>query len=442
MYDDDLIRPWFDHALGSVPGAELFDLHVHIGQNDPDGYTLSPAELVAELEGVGARGAVFPMQEPAGYRSANDRVLEAAAASDGRLVPFCRLDPMRTPVSELERCLEAGARGVKLHPRAENFGLSHPMIDPIVAICHEHRLPLIVHAGRGIPALASDALDLARRHPDARIVLGHAGICDLNWIWRRIAETPNLFFDLSWWHPSDLLALFRLIPPGQLLFASDLPYFTPTFTATLAVRFARQAGLGDAQIAEILGGQARRILAGEDPLDLGPAPGVRSAPYSVLLERITGWLVTAVGRMILRDSGYEALALARLACDIGDESDPDADICRSVVRLLDLQEEFARDNPDGGGLAYPGVYMVALAACVARTPDVPVPEIPELRPVGRLRDASAAGHRAISLTELPVAQDVVTDLRRSSAADHLIVDPAPGRRSVSGIQQVPSRDGD
>lgn len=437
MYDDEIIRPWFAHAIKCVPGAELFDVHTHIGQNDPDGYTLSTDELLRELAAVNARGAVFAMQEPAGYREANDRSIEAAAESGGRLVPFCRLDPMRQPLSELSRCVEAGARGVKLHPRAEGFTLSHAMIDPIVSFCHDRRLPVIVHAGRGIPALGADALALARRYPEARIVLGHAGICDLNWVWRKVSAVPNLFFDLSWWHPSDLLALVSLIPPGQLLWASDLPYFSPMLTSTLTIRFARQAGLEYEQIGEILGGQARRILAGDDPLDLGPAPGTVSAPYSVLLERIMGWLVTAVGRMILRDSGYEPLALARLACDLGDEDDPDADVCRSVLRLLDLQEAFARDNPDGGGLAYPGVYAVALAACVARTPAVPVPEIAELRALGSIREASAAGHRAISLTELPAAQDVVRDLRRSSAADHMIVDQTPGRPSISGIQQVP-----
>ena len=66
------------------------------------------------------------MHEPAGYPPANDRVLEAAAASDGRLVAFCRVDPHATRCAEARRCLDAGARGIKLHPRAEQFTLSEP----------------------------------------------------------------------------------------------------------------------------------------------------------------------------------------------------------------------------------------------------------------------------------------------------------------------------
>ena len=60
--------------------------------------------------------------------------------------------------------------------------------------------------------------------PGARLILAHAGICDLAWIWRQAAEPPNLYFDTPWWSIADLLALFALVPPGQILFASDAPY--------------------------------------------------------------------------------------------------------------------------------------------------------------------------------------------------------------------------
>jgi hypothetical protein len=42
VYDDALIRPWFESAVGRVPGLSLFDAHAHIGFNDPDGLGLSP----------------------------------------------------------------------------------------------------------------------------------------------------------------------------------------------------------------------------------------------------------------------------------------------------------------------------------------------------------------------------------------------------------------
>src|SRR5256885_5681289 len=123
MYADDILRPWHEAALDLVPGVELFDAHTHTGSNDPDGMSCSAEQLIDGLELAGARAVVFTMHEPDGYREANDRVIAEAEASDGRLVPFCRLDPADDPVAEAERALARGAVGIKLHPPAERFRL-------------------------------------------------------------------------------------------------------------------------------------------------------------------------------------------------------------------------------------------------------------------------------------------------------------------------------
>ena len=99
------------------------------------------------------------MQEPDGYREANDFVIAAAAESGGVLVPYCRINPHDAAVAETERALDAGARGIKLHPRAEAFTLDLPAVRDLVAIAHERRLPVLIHAGRGIPALGRHSLE-------------------------------------------------------------------------------------------------------------------------------------------------------------------------------------------------------------------------------------------------------------------------------------------
>jgi len=403
-------------------GATLLDVHGHVGFNDPDGFTFSGDQLIATLTAAEARGVVMPMHEPDGYPDANDRILGEAAAADGRLYAFCRIDPKKDAVAEAQRCIEAGARGIKLHPRAEGFELSDPEIEPLLAFAHERRLPVLVHAGRGIPTLARDAVALAGRFPEARIILAHAAICDLSWIWRVVPNHPNLFIDTAWWHPDDLAALFAFVPPGQLLFGSDLPYFTPFMSATMAVRFGLQAGLSDEQLAGILGGQADRLLAGEEPLDLGPAPGPERFAYSLLLERLTSVLVIAVGRMLMGRTGYEPLALARLACNLGDDDAPEAPVARSVLALLERQEHFARDNPGDGPPLGTGIRSIMLAACVSRTPDVALPEVPGLARGLELQAEADAGHRPFEATRLHRIPLVRTDLRQSSAADHLMID--------------------
>jgi hypothetical protein len=387
VYADDLLRPWHDALVSSLPPIECFDAHTHTGSNDPDGFRCSAPELLEALGEIDSRAAVFTMHEPDGYPAANDRVLAEAEASGGVLVPFCRLDPHTgSAAAEAERCLDAGARGIKLHPRAEQFRLEEPETEPIFAVANERQVPVLVHAGRGIPALGRDALDLAGKYPGARIILAHAAVCDLAWIWRYAADHPNLFFDSAWWSAADLLALFSLVPPGQILWGSDAPYGTPLQSQIMGFRCALQAGVAAADIPVVGGGQMARLVAGEEPIDLGPAPGTGAASGDVLLARVSTYLQVAAGRMMLREEPEEYLALVRLACEVGDDA-PQAAVCRSVLALLDRFEHYTATSPpelEGavGGRRFPGLHLIVTAAIVAATPDVVLPPDPEPESVG------------------------------------------------------------
>src|SRR3954454_4548129 len=267
--DDAELQPWFDHAMSLVPDVRIWDAHMHIGINDPDGFKATAPQIVHALELAGARGVVFPFQEPDGYRDANDHVIEQAAASGGRLVAFCRVDPnAEDALHEAERALDAGARGIKLHPRAEGFSLDEPEVRRVVEIAHERRMPVLIHAGRGIPALGRHAVELAESLPGAQVILAHCGISDLSWIWRDAHRLPNLYFDTSWWSPADVMALCGLVPPGQILFASDAPYGTTLQHALFVIRCALQTGFLREQVLAVMGGQLARLVAVEEPLDL------------------------------------------------------------------------------------------------------------------------------------------------------------------------------
>jgi predicted TIM-barrel fold metal-dependent hydrolase len=371
----EMLGPWTEIALAQVPEVELFDAHTHLGQNDPDGMHQEPEELLSGLRAADARGAfVFPMHEPAGYPPANDMVLAAAADSDGLLVPFCRVNPHQSAVAEAERCLGSGARGIKLHPRAEQFTLDHPVVADLAALADERGLPILIHAGRGIPALGLHAVELAGRFPVARLILAHAGICDLSWIWRVAPDHPNLFFDTAWWMPADLQTLFSLVPPGQILFASDAPYGSTAISAAFQLRCALQAGLSAEQVRSIASGQALRLAAGEDPRPAGEAVGEREQAPHLLLDRVAEFLlIAAIASMRGADAG-ELIALARLACDVPEEID-DAPIFEAIRTLLDGYEAYAAEHPDERRR----LTFLILACTVARTPDVPVPALEALR---------------------------------------------------------------
>ena len=368
MYADHLLLPWVE----ALPDVEFFDVHTHTGSNDPDGYRATAEELLDALAIVDARAVVFTTHEPDGYPRANDRVIAEAEASEGRLVPFCRIDPNADPIAEAERSLERGARGIKLHPRSDRFTLDHPEVERLLALADERRLPVLVHAGRGIPALGRHAFELTGSYPNARLILAHAGISDLSWLWRHADERPNLLYDTSWWTPADFLALFSLVPPGRILLGSDAPYGTPALAAILGMRSALQAGLDSAQIECIAARQTERLVAGDDLIDAGPAPGPPAQAFDLLLDRVNSYLAIAVARMFTGESGDEYLALARLACEVGEDA-RQAPVAASVLALLDRFERYSVDHPHRDGTVTPGVQLVVAAALVARTPDAPVP---------------------------------------------------------------------
>lgn len=300
--------------LGDV---EWFDAHTHIGQNDPDGRKATPEEILGGLDAAGhRRSLLFAMHEPDGYAAANDAVFAACAASGGRLVPLARVAPNEGgAVAEAERCLEAGAVGFKLHPRSDSFELPHPVVDEVVALANERRAPVLFHAGRGIPHLGEAVVDLARGNPGARLILAHAGISDLGWIAAEAAELPNLFFDTAWWNVADLLQLYATIRPGQILYASDMPYGPGVFASFCFLRVARAVGLPTAALRSIAGEQLARVVAGEEPLDVGPAPGPEAVGARVIeTERIVAYCAIALQLAFRGGDPSEPVALARLAC--------------------------------------------------------------------------------------------------------------------------------
>ena len=371
MHADDHLAAWYRHVFDLLPPAlELLDAHTHIGEHDPDGFRCSPAELIAALEPVGSRAVVFPMHEPDGYPEANDWVIASAAASGGRLTPFCRVDPRDAAVGELERCLGAGARGLKLHPRAEEFSMGLPEVRELFAVCAERGVPVLVHAGRGIPALGEYALALATEFQRVRLILAHAGVCDLSWLAGEARGRPNLYFDTAWMSPPDLLALFSLVPPGQILYATDLPYGSPTQSGIMTFRCALQAGLGPAAVASVAGGQMARLLAGDEPADLGPAPGPVGRGGDPLLLRVAFYLTWAGALTTQGIDAVEMMDLARLACVVGDKA-PYAGLFQSITALIDLAAAapLGEERQDW----FVRFQLLATAGTLAATPDVGAP---------------------------------------------------------------------
>lgn len=300
-------------ALG-VDRIQPFDVHSHTGA-DVDGSARTVEEQLRDMEALGGRSAIFPFCVTSGYEAENLRVVEEARLDPERLVPFARLDPRVSAAADASAALEAGARGFKLHPRSEAFSLDHPDVEAIFGVAAAAGVPILIHAGVGVGSFGETIVELAARHRRCPIVLAHAGISDLAWLWRELPQHPNVFFDTAWWNPADLLAFFALVPPGRILFGSDAPFMGVGLGLAITLRCARCAGLSEDAIALIAGGQAEALLAGEEPFDAGPAPEPRRAIPSPAESRVVSLLTAAGGCAIGGGDPAGALELAALAAN-------------------------------------------------------------------------------------------------------------------------------
>ncbi len=227
-----------------------------------------------------------------------------------------RLDLNESPIEEAARCIDAGARGIKLHPRAQRFLPDDARLEPIFALAAEREVPILIHGGRGLPPIADSLGRLVELHTPPALIIAHAGIVDLAAMARNFSGRPGVFFDTSVWSPLDLLDLYRVVPPEQVVYASDYPYGRQPNSLLMALRTGRAAGLDEAALRMMLGGTAARIADGLPPITPTAPLGPDEVAHPVTFARIHQYLTMASTMLWLRQADtFGVLGLALNACD-------------------------------------------------------------------------------------------------------------------------------
>jgi len=339
-YDEELRR--------AIPeGAELFDAHVHVGR-DIDGFVAPYDELISFLGryGVG-RAFAFCMDEPdrePAFRAANDRTLAAAERSGGVLIPFVRLDLAQEPIEEATRCLDLGARGIKLHPRSQGFLLNDERLAPVFALAAERRVPILIHGGRGLPPISDHLERLVDAYPEAQLIIAHGGIADLADLSEAFGGRSGVFFDTSVWSPIDLLDMFQRVSPEQVLYASDYPYGQQPGSFFISLRTARLSGLSEEQVRDMLGRSAARIANGEPPLEPTPPNGRRTLEQPITFARIHHYLAMATPLLWTRQT--DTIGVLGLALNACRERDGFEDERERIADLLACARDLWRTLPE------------------------------------------------------------------------------------------------
>ncbi len=340
LYEEEVAR-----AIPS--GTRLFDAHVHVGR-DIDGMSAPYEELETFLSGSGVeRAFAFCMDEPdrePAFRAPNDRTLAAAERSGGLLVPFVRLDLAEAPLEEARRCLDRGARGIKLHPRAQGFLLNDERLAPIFALAAERRVPILIHGGRGLPPIADHLRRLHDAYPESQLIIAHAGIADLAALSDCFGGREGVYFDTSVWSAIDLLDMISRVAPEQVLYASDFPYGQQPGSLLLAVRTARVAGLSDRELEAMLGASAARIADGEAQPGLSEPKPIERLAQPLAFARIHNYLAMAAPLLWTRQA--DTIGVLGLALNACAERDGHVEARERIADLLSTARDLWRSLPE------------------------------------------------------------------------------------------------
>jgi predicted TIM-barrel fold metal-dependent hydrolase len=170
-------------------------------------------------------------------------------------------DPERVVGAALD---DLGLRVLKLHCSVGGFRADDPALDAMWRLVERRRVPTVVHAGHAVDGRTQEGElagleNVARRHPEAPLIIAHSAHPATAEAIGLIGRHPNVLADLTpvITERVDVSDEALEAHPDRFLFGTDVPNVGVTIESGLA----RLNTLSPAARAAVLGGNARRLLA-------------------------------------------------------------------------------------------------------------------------------------------------------------------------------------
>ncbi len=244
----------------------VIDSHCHMGRwfnfNIP---MCDAAGMVKRMDRLGIRACIAAHHASIGpdFRYGNDEVLRGMSDFPGRVYGYATVNPHYPDelVGELDRCIQAGMKGIKVHPDAHRYPVDGEKYQPVWEYANEHGLPLLSHTGTGgnhNPVKKFETL--AEKYPNATIILGHSGFGSegAQQSIEAASTFRNIYLEIT---GSTIVygTLERMVHEAgadRVLFGTDLPFLDPR-PQLGRVAFAK---ISDDEKRLILGLNASRIF--------------------------------------------------------------------------------------------------------------------------------------------------------------------------------------
>ena len=233
-------------------------------------------ELLASMDAGGIDVSVacgFAWSDAELCAEHNEYLLEAAAASNGRIVPFCTVQPSADGArDDLKRWAARGARGLgELRPLNQGYTLIDSDQSDLLAWAAEaYDMALLFHASEpvGHPYAGKEGLPVEELYrfiadfPGTTVIAAHwGGGLPFYALMPEVRDAlSQTYFDTAatgfLYRPEIYRMTIDLVGADHILFGSDYPLVSQE----RALRELREAPIDDAGRELILGENARRLL--------------------------------------------------------------------------------------------------------------------------------------------------------------------------------------
>jgi predicted TIM-barrel fold metal-dependent hydrolase len=220
----------FDARLVRGNSKLLLDLTVCEMQARFATFTFDDYRAAMKKNGV-AFACALPI-EPMG----TTRELVAMTKAHPEVIPFASIDfgSGEEPTKQLDRHLDAGCRGLKLHPIMQDVSPDDPRVVGVFERLRGTGVPVLFHTGamkyhfgkdeHPESADPSRLVSLLKRFPEQPIVLGHMGLLHGADEAIRVAKQfENAYLEVSFQPATSIARALGEIGPSRILLGSDWP---------------------------------------------------------------------------------------------------------------------------------------------------------------------------------------------------------------------------
>jgi len=191
----------------------------------------------------------------------NDRVSRFVEQYPDRIIGFACIVPRwnEDAIAETEKAIkDPNMTGLKLHPAANSYYADSPLVYPIIEMAIEADMPILFHCGDDQYSNPRNLGNLAKKFPQAKIIMGHSGCLEIIEGIQVARCNENIWLDTTdSWNLLDIInVMIKYVGEERILWGSDFP----CWNTGPEISKVRDANITDRQKELIFGKNAAKLL--------------------------------------------------------------------------------------------------------------------------------------------------------------------------------------